>query len=91
MSDFLWLDEAIIMILKRHNGRVSQEELMKELWELQFKEHRTGCTGWHPYITDDGELSYWCKQAWNLLSILEGKGVVRIEDNLIVLVGDKRV
>ena len=85
MSDFLWLDEAIIMILKRHNGRLHIDELMKELWELQFKEHRTGCTGWYPYITDDGKLSYWCKQAWKLLSILEDKGVVKIEDNVIQL------
>ena len=84
---FLWLDEAIIKILERSGGVKGLDDLMEELWRMTWIEKQTGCSGWIGY-KENGAIKHWCKQAWKLLKIMEQKGLIKIEEKHIKIIGN---
>lgn len=66
-------------IIKRNGGAVELDKLMEELWRMCWKEHRTACTGWIGY-EENGKIKHWCKQAWEILKMMEWKGIVVIDN-----------
>lgn len=90
MSKFLWLDEAIIKILKHSGGVKSLDELMEELWRMTWIEKQTSCSGWIGY-RENGIIKHWCKQAWKTLKIMEQKGLIKIENGTIKLINGRKM
>ena len=60
------------------------QKLMDTLWVWEWRLHRTACTGWIPY-EEDGEIHHWCREAEEVLKLMERKGIVEIKKGVVKL------